>query len=83
MSFYDDSDSPYDCDVEEHPYIVKLKENQEHGADHLSCIYDMLSGSTPFNVSDLYTHLDEVSSCLNWNMPYKPEHEDYLHSLIV
>jgi len=83
MSFYDNYDSPYDYNVEEHPYLVELKETQENGADHLSCIYDMLSGAAPFNVSELYTHLDEVSCSLNWNMPYKPEHEDYLHSLIV
>lgn len=74
MKLYDDY---------EHPVIEALRIDQEHGADHLSAIYDMLSGAAPLNVSDLYMHLDEVSGCLNWSMPYKPEHEDYLHSLIV
>jgi hypothetical protein len=67
----------------EHPFIESIREEKEHGADHLSAIYNMLSGAAPFNVGDLYTHLDEVSSCLDWSMPYKPEHEDYLHSIIV
>lgn len=84
MSFYfDNYDSPYDYDVEEHPDVVQLKLDQESATEHLSCIYDMLSGAAPFDVGNLYSHLDEVSSYLKWDMPYKPEHEDYLHSLIV
>ncbi len=67
----------------EHPYVTESNEKKEHGAEHLSAIYAMLSGNAKINVSDLYWHLEEVSGALDFDMPYKPEHEDFLHALIV
>ncbi len=67
----------------ENPFEVEDKERKAHGADHLSLIYDILSGAKPFDVRELYNSLEEVGSSLDWDIPYKPEHEDYLHSLIL
>lgn len=54
-----------------------------NGADHLGAIYEMLSGQKPINVGDLYFHMDELAGTLRTHLPYKPEHEDYLHSRIL
>ena len=71
-----------DCEPD-NPFEEEFKAMRDHGADHLSAIYAMLSGAEKIDVRELYNHLEEVSSTLGFDMPYKPEHEDYLHSLLV
>jgi hypothetical protein len=70
-------------DGPENPFEEENARIKEHGAEHLSAVYAMLSGSKKIDVRDLYWHLEEVASSLDYDIPYKPEHEDFLHSLIV
>lgn len=76
----------FECDCEpDVEYLDAKVENRrkERGADHLSAIYDMISGQKPINVSDLYFHLEEVGSSLDFDIPYEATHEDYTHSLLL